>query len=187
MKRVICIAGKAKSGKDSAAFFLKQHFEEMGRSAIIVHYADYLKYICKKYYAWNGEKDANGRTLLQMVGQRGREGNPYFWVNTLKSTIEYTLPEHDYIIIADTRYPEEIEYWLDDPAYTTLTLKITTVRDNGLTYEQLQHPSETALDEYPYFNYYIQNDSTLEHLYYMTGTLAKDIEEGIYERIYKWF
>ena len=187
MKKVVCIAGKARSGKDSTAFFIKQHLEALGKSAIIVHYADFLKYVCKHYFDWDGKKDANGRTLLQSVGERAREFNSYFWVRTLKEIIEYTLPQYDYILIADVRYPEEIEYWIEDYDYEVFCIRVVRDAVNDLTPEQKNHPSEVSLDDYDeVFNYRVENNSSLESLYYMTEMLVKDMEENIRERVYRW-
>ena len=60
--KIILIGNKARMGKDTFATMLK---EELNERAIIVHFADVLKFICKSYYNWNGEKDTFGRTLLQ--------------------------------------------------------------------------------------------------------------------------
>ena len=54
----------------------------MGYSTLIVHYADLLKYMCKTFFGWNGEKDEFGRSLLQRVGTDCiRNVEPDYWVD----------------------------------------------------------------------------------------------------------
>ena len=50
MKQIFCISGKAMAGKDSTANILKEYFEKNNQKALIIHMADYLKFICQKYY-----------------------------------------------------------------------------------------------------------------------------------------
>ena len=55
--QVIVISGKAQHGKDTTAGFLKDTLEADGYSVLIAHYGDLVKYVCKMYLGWNGEKD----------------------------------------------------------------------------------------------------------------------------------
>ena len=68
--KIICISGKAGHGKDYTANLLKEELEARGYSVLITHNADLLKYICKTFLGWNGEKtkkDGNYcNTLAQM-------------------------------------------------------------------------------------------------------------------------
>ena len=63
--KVIGIAGKAESGKSSFASILKEELEGQGKKVLLINYGDFVKFIAEKYYNWNGEKDVNGRALLQ--------------------------------------------------------------------------------------------------------------------------
>ena len=67
--QVIVISGKAQHGKDTTAGFLKDALEADGYPVLIAHYGDLVKYVCKMYLGWNGEKDEYGRSLLQYAGQ----------------------------------------------------------------------------------------------------------------------
>ena len=64
---VITVSAKAQHGKDSFATAFKKIAEENENKVLIIHYGDILKYVCKQYFGWNGEKDEVGRTLLQHV------------------------------------------------------------------------------------------------------------------------
>ena len=58
--KVICISGKAQHGKDTTAAILKELLEADGKSVKIAHFADLLKFICKTYFDWDGQKDERG-------------------------------------------------------------------------------------------------------------------------------
>ena len=66
--KVITISGKAQNGKDTTARLLKDVLEDDGNTVLIAHYADLLKYICKQFFGWDGNKDEQGRHTLQYVG-----------------------------------------------------------------------------------------------------------------------
>lgn len=55
--KVITISGKAQNGKDTTAGLLKAALEADGYKVLITHYADLLKYICKQFFGWDGQKD----------------------------------------------------------------------------------------------------------------------------------
>jgi len=80
--RVIAISGKAQNGKDTTAGFLKCALESDGYRVLVTHYADLLKYMCKQYFGWDGQKDDAGRQILQYVGTDViRSKRPDFWVD----------------------------------------------------------------------------------------------------------
>ena len=163
MKKVICISGKAQHGKDTTANMLKAGFEGRNNKVLIFHYADLLKYFCREYFGWNGEKDDVGRTLLQHVGTdvvRAKE--PNYWVNFAKDFLKLFEDEWDYVLIPDCRFPNEIEVMKEN--FNAIHVRV--VRTNfisPLSEEQKHHISETALDEYAY-DYVINNDSTKNNL-----------------------
>lgn len=151
---IVGISGKAGFGKDTAAQIMKDELEAVGKSVRILHYADLLKWMCKTYFDWNGEKDDKGRTLLQHVGTDViRQQQPDFWVDWIIQILEFFPDLADCILIPDCRFPNELE------ALTTAfkdrfpVKHFRIVRPNyksQLSLEQQQHPSETSLDNYPY-------------------------------------
>ena len=176
--KIILIGNKARMGKDTFANMLK---EELNERAVIIHFADALKFICKSYYGWNGEKNTFGRTLLQYVGQSTRDNDEHFWTDFIARLIKANLSKnYEYIIIPDWRYKEEYERLLRYFHYEDIiTVNITRFNSdfspyipNELTFEQRQHKSEIDLDTYV-CQYYISN-FTLEKLRESAQTFVKE-------------
>lgn len=157
--KIITISGHAKNGKDFCANLIKQKLETKGEKVCIAHYADLLKYICKTFFEWDGRKNEEGRTILQYVGTDIiRKQCPDYWVNFLIGIFNLFPNEWDCVIIPDTRFPNEIERLKDSEKFDVITAKIERPNyDNGLTEEQQKHESETALDNYG-FDFYIVNN-----------------------------
>lgn len=145
--KVICISGHAGHGKDTAAWMFEDYLSKKGKRILITHYADLLKYICKQYFGWDGEKDVNGRQILQTVGTDTiREQDPDFWVNFIISVLRFFPNEWDYVIIPDARFPNEIDR-LKKSGFDVLHVRVFRPEFQSLlTSEQQSHPSETALD-----------------------------------------
>lgn len=154
--RIIAISGHAQNGKDTAANmlydiirddYIKENNETADR-VLVTHYADLVKYVCKTFFAWDGLKDARGRTLLQYVGTDVvRSEEPEFWVNFIIKMLKFFGKHWDWVIIPDTRFPNEIQA-LRDNGFDVVHMRIERPgHDSGLTEEQKKHPSETALDD----------------------------------------
>ena len=173
MKKIILISGKAEAGKDSAA----QYWQKKLSKTCVLHFSDYLKYICKEYFGWNGEKDVVGRTILQYVGTdlvRVKYNKPTYWVERVCDVVEFASEQYDYFIVPDCRFPDEI--------FTTLSrfgnenvLSIRVERnghENKLTPDQRKHESETVLDNFKYFSYHAFSYPGLETLYKSLDDIA---------------
>lgn len=162
--KVITISGKAQNGKDTTAGFLKEALEADGYSVLITHYGDLLKYICQKFFGWNGEKDEKGRTLLQYVGTDViRAEQPDFWVGFISNILDLFPDTWDYVLIPDCRFPNEVNT-LKKCGFDVTHVRV--VRDgfkSPLTSEQQKHPSETALDDTEP-DYTIHNNGSLDEL-----------------------
>lgn len=163
--KVCCISAKARHGKDTAAAMMAEYLESKGKRVLIIHYADLLKFICMKFFGWNGDKDEAGRTLLQRIGTDviGKE-KPDYWAKFIVDILEFFKDDWDYVLIPDTRYPIEIFTMKEN--FETIALRVERPGfENNLTEEQKQHASEVSLDSYR-FDGIIYNDSTLEEFEY---------------------
>ena len=145
--KVIAVSGHARHGKDTVARMLQEQLQADGNKVLITHYADLLKYICKTFFMWDGQKDENGRTMLQHVGTDViRKKEPNYWVDFVADILNYFDGYWDFAIIPDTRFPNEFSR-LKERGLDAVHLRV--VRPDfvsPLTAEQQAHPSETALD-----------------------------------------
>lgn len=168
--KIILISGKAEAGKTTTANIIKYYLCGIGKRAAIVPYGQYVKDTAKMIFGWDGQKDENGRQLLQWWGTDVvRKKNENFWVNTVMRLAAVLDGEIDYLIIDDCRFPNEVELWKHE--YGCLTLRIERPgHENALNDEQRKHPSETALDDYEF-------DVTI------SATDFKELKEAIYEQV----
>lgn len=164
--KIITISGKAQNGKDTTAQFLKEALESKGKKVLITHYGDLVKYVCKTFFDWNGEKDEAGRTLLQYIGTDViRAQTPNYWVDFVLSILKHFPDTWDYILIPDCRFPNELDC-VKDAGWDMMHVRVIR-SGNGfvspLTEEQQNHISETALDKVlP--NCIVMNRGTLDDL-----------------------
>jgi len=181
---IILISGKAQHGKNQSAEIIKQKLEQYNKKVLITAYGDLVKYICEKFFNWNGQKDEKGRTLLQYVGTDVvRTQKPNFWVDFIISILTLFKGEWDYVLIPDCRFVNELKRYGEE--WDTTTVRVNRLNfENNLTYKQKNHPSETELDNY-HFDYVINAESGLdklemevnEFLYWLLPILKEEINE----------
>jgi hypothetical protein len=163
-KNIILIGGRAQAGKDTVANFLKDKL--LGRT-LIIHNADYLKYICKQYYGWDGQKSDKGRSVLQYIGTalvRQKKDMATYWVERTCDIIKIFWDRYDYFIVPDLRFLNEVYYTKSRFPYNVMTVKIVRPNfDNGLTEEQKNHLSEVDLDGFE-FDATIMSNSGIDRL-----------------------
>ena len=162
--RIYCICGKAQNGKDTCAQGLKKIIEaNSDKKVLIAHYGDLVKYVASTFFGWNGVKDEKGREVLQRVGTDiVRTQNPDYWVDFIISILKMIGSEFDYVLIPDTRFPNEINK-LKEAGFDVRTIRVIRPGfDNGLTDEQKAHISETALDNFN-VDVTLYNNTTIEN------------------------
>ena len=174
--KVITISGKAQHGKDTFANMLKEQIEQKGKTAQIVKFADGVKEIAREK-GWNGEKDNNGRVLLQFIGTEwGRQQiDKNIWVKKAENKFQNV----DYVLIPDCRFENEANYFADN-GYEQVNIRVVRINYDGSEYQTLnskqqKHPSETGLDNFE-FNYVIVAKN-LEHLEYSATKVFNQLEE----------
>jgi dephospho-CoA kinase len=158
--KVIALAGKMRSGKDTTADIIASSPDFAYRTA----FADHLKNIAL-ILGWNGVKDKRGRKFLQQLGDVIRAYNPDYFINKtiidIKSRAPY-LP-NELVCITDVRYQNELQAIIDSfPNVTTIRIERNATSD--LTDAQRAHQSETELDSYLNFDYIVHNNGTLDDL-----------------------
>lgn len=130
-------------------------------------------------------EDGKRRRALQHLGTeilRSRKDNIH--CEALTKYGLYRIPDHaNMVVVPDLRFPNEAEalvQFAKDKGCLFLTVRVerpsdlavTDLANKGFDANAAAHPSETALDDYP-FDITIQNDSTplrmLEQLYWEAG------------------
>lgn len=175
--RVIVLTGHARSGKDTVATMMKRNLSSMGYNVLIIHYADILKFICKKYLGWDGKKNKRGRTLLQHVGTDIiRNYDSAFFTDFVTKILNMFEGLWDYAIIPDARFYNEI-YAPKECKFLTWVVRINRDSDDGLTEEQKNHVSETELDGIT-ANYTINNCGDMNELRQKTNQVIDSISSS---------
>ena len=171
---IFLISGKAGHGKDEF-FHTAVDYLSSDKYPTRFAYGDCVKDVAL-YMGWDGMKDVKGRGLLQTIGDGARRYDPDIWIKKTLTKMEQHFIQNQWggaLFITDCRYPNEI----DEPRkwagflskLVKKEIKVVSVRvtrqldfDSGLTAEQKQNSSETALDDYTKFDYMIANIGTLE-------------------------
>ena len=171
MIRLIGLSGRRGSGKDTVARLLQELQPE--RDWQIRSFGDAIKSVCAAltgenvapYYSQPGKAElvpTFGRTrgeMLQQVGQALRQWEPLVWVDAFFAG----FPPAGFLLVPDVRFPNEA-----DPirARGGLMLRVEgdPLHQRGDGTRDDQHPSETALDDYPHFAATIHNTGSIEDL-----------------------
>lgn len=175
---ILCIAGRAGSGKDTVAKILDEILtEQYHKRVLVAHYADLVKYVAKTFFDWDGIKDEEGRSLLQHIGTDVvREADENYWVRFITDMLKFFPDQWDFVLLPDFRFPNEFFYLTGYFSRESDVFSVNVVRDfpSTLTPEQQAHASETALNNFNFvFDYYIDNNGTYEDLYkQMSNTFA---------------
>ena len=184
MNNTILISGKAGSGKDTVAQFMKEELEKHGKKVLIIKYGDAVKWVLRDYFNWDGQKDIVGRTLLQRIGTDVvRAKHPNYWTAIVVGLLQCFEPYNDFDIalVPDARFPNEVDIALQE-LQNCVAVRVERRNEDGsewintaLTEEQRQHPSETSLDHYA-FDYVIHNDEGLDTLRESAETVLQDLK-----------
>ena len=160
---IICICGKAGSGKSLAANYIYEEYTKKNKKVIISPYTKYLK----KYVSEILEKKINEknkpRTMLQKLSSeliKKKLGYEDFFIKRQLEDISIYKFFFDVVIIPDVRFPNEIEC-LKNKEYKVISIGIKRENyNNKLTTEQKSDITEIALDNYNKYDFIIQNNNT---------------------------
>ena len=183
MSHILLISGKSGHGKDTFANLLKQNLPN--RNILIVHFADPVKWMCREFFNWNGDKiTPQGRGLLQYVGtDLMRDYDKDYWCRMIGEFVAAVEKRNsfDWIMIPDARFPNEIEV-VQEYCPDAVTVRIERVNKDGSSYrnptmtqQQHEHPSEVSLDNYN-FHYIVENSGDLRTLEESAKLLIEELE-----------
>lgn len=157
---IILIAGRARSGKSTLAKFLQEAYQKEGKKVIMSPYTKYLKQYITDVTGEQIDENNKPRDLLQQISSKiikGDLNNPDFFIKRQIEDIQIYSYFVDIILIADVRFPEEIQTLKE---HFPKVVSIGVSRENyisNLTKEQQQDITETALDDYHDYDFEIVN------------------------------
>lgn len=155
---IFILSGKAESGKDELCNTIINYYKD--KKVKKVSYAYYLKKYVQDISGWDGKEENKPRELLQTFGisfLKNQIDDKLLIRRTMEDVKVYSY-FYDIIIITDARLKEEIE------VPKTLFQKTYTIRINRnhhqskLTEIEKSHITEIGLDDYPDFDFIIQNE-----------------------------
>ncbi|QIX62196.1 hypothetical protein HER32_13815 [Hymenobacter sp. BT18] len=171
MTQLIGFSGKRGSGKDTLARLLQRLQPE--RKWHIRSVGEPIKAVCAAlagegtapYFSQKGKAEtlaAFGRTrgeMLQQVGLALRQWEPDIWVQAFFSQ----LSADQCTLIPDVRFPNEADL-IRRRGGLMLRVEGDPLGQRGDGTRDDDHPSETALDSYPHFDYTIHNTGSMTDL-----------------------
>lgn len=158
--KIIVIAGKARSGKNTIANIFKDLFVNDNKKVIISPYTKYLKGYIKDIVGTYDE-DNKPRDLLQQFGVeiiKQELKKDTLFIDRQLDDIDIYSYFFDVILIPDARFPKEIEV-LTEKYKNVVSIKVITTRDNYMTEKEKNHITEISLDNYDNFDYVITNNN----------------------------
>ena len=170
----ILIAGKAGVGKTTLGEYLARELSGIkGISVVTVPLAYSLKRVATSAFGWDGEKDAKGRRLLQIVGtDAGREYDENIWV---RKTVDFATTSSvfppNFVIVDDWRYPNECSYIEDLGIHNVVTVRVeASSREILKGTREAKHISETSLpcgygEEGSWYDFVVSNQDSFDSLY----------------------
>ncbi|CCY28469.1 predicted protein [Acholeplasma sp. CAG:878] len=161
---IFVLSGKAKSGKNLIADKIENYYKN--KRCIQISYAFYLKNYVKNIYGWSGSEEDKPRELLQKIGidliKNKIDSN--LLIRRVCEDIKVYSYFYDIIIITDARLKDEIE--IPKRLFNNVvTIRIDSIYyDKKMTIEQMNHITETNLDNYNKFDYVINDFDKLEEI-----------------------
>ena len=176
--KVYIIGGKAGSGKNTSANYLKEYYEKDDKKAIITEISKYLKSYAFEIVGWDGDYETKPRTFLQELGSLIRHDlfNENFFINRLLEDLKVYEKYVDIVIIADARFPIEITQIKEKCNAISIEI-INEFSEYALTGKEEKHETETALDSFKGFDYIVHN-TTFDQLEKDMIKIAKEVENN---------
>ncbi len=171
--KVLGISGKLGSGKDTVAEMIIRHSPEVWKQTAFakklkqivsilaqVPYETTLNQAGKNHMV--DEFDLTVGEMLQQIGTNVLRGwNENVWIKSLLLELKSEVGTN--WLITDARFPNEADFLKNNGSFIIrVNRPVNPVAE--ASGRDLNHPSETALDDYAHFDYVIENDGTLEDL-----------------------
>ena len=180
---IICICGKASSGKSTVSNYLENMFKNDNKRVIVSPYTKYLKKYISDVMGIIIDDRNKPRDLLQQFSSqiiKGELKDSDFFIRRQIEDINFYSYFMDVILIDDVRFPREIEILKDKYLHV---YSIGVVRNDcvsNLTYGQKNDITEISLDSYDKYDYLIK-DINLNSLQDTLAYIVEDIRKKVYD------
>jgi hypothetical protein len=175
---IIGIVGKAGSGKDTVGEYLVRKY-----GFIRLGFADKVKEIARDCFLWDGQKDAKGRRLLQVIGTEcGRAYDNDLWLKYMLKAMNMVELKHfgefiddrkhvrSNIVVTDIRFQNEENFIRN---YGGFVIRVTG-RMYKLNDSALAHASEMEQEKIV-ADYTIDNSKDIGYLYWNVDSVYNEI------------
>ena len=137
---IIGIVGKAGSGKNTLATYIKDCFTV---PVAIQEISEVAKNQAELLYRWDGAKDEAGRRLLQDIMEAGNKYNPHLWTTLLGELVDSLNVR--VVIVPDIRSLNQAE-WIRSRGGIVVGIVRPDSIGQGITEITGNHVSELAVD-----------------------------------------
>jgi len=172
---IILISGKQRAGKNEVAERVNKY---LNNTFVVVPIAERIKEEYSHRTGYSIEEIDYMKNLYPHVrkalidlGNEFKKGDLYHWV-------DLTLEQQGNLIIPDMRYKYELER-VEAFNTNTLTIRVEAnkdVRARRGTLSNEEDPSETSLDDYDWWDYFIENDKNKVSLDIQCEIIADSVE-----------
>ena len=177
--KIILLAGRANTGKDSSAEFFDNYYRSKGLDVVNIQIGYYIKMYAKQIAKWDGDNETKPRQLLQDLGTEliRKQIDNFFFIKRILQDIDIYSRYFDVVTISDGRMPEEMDS-IKEAYPEAINIHVTRPGYvSHLTKGQKAHLTEILVDEYDKYDYEIVNDGSLEDLEKQVIKLAKQIDK----------
>ena len=177
---LILISGKMGVGKTLSAKRLEEKFTSKGYLAEVKSFAGAVKQIAVESFGWNCVKDDAGRSLLQGIGNLGRQYNEDIWCERIFEDIENSFYIADIYLIDDWRFPNELSFFDKINMFNILTVRIEsdTLGDyKNRDISEISLPLAYLMKEQEYYDFVFWNNGTIEELENKLTTVVETVEK----------
>lgn len=149
------ISGKAGSGKNEVALIIKDNLSK----TVITSFSKYIKLFALEMTDWDGRDFNKPRCFLQEMGDKLRAIDEDFLTKRIVQDIEvYRREGIENVVISDVRLIHELEFFKNVKGINVYTIRVDC--DKGyrdLKENEMNHHTETDLDNYRNFDYFVFN------------------------------
>jgi hypothetical protein len=164
----IAISGKICSGKTTITNFVKNFLKEDKHNieCIELSFAARLKELCVELFDMPSDPLKKDRDLLQSFSDDCKKYNENVWVNSIINKAK----DIDHVIVSDVRFKHEADR-LKQSGFILIRLDIGSEEEqkeririlyDDLSKQNLNHKSETDMDNYDKYDYRFLSDDKLK-------------------------